>query len=316
MVSLLDIPREVRHKILTFVVSTPKPPPSGHSDAGPRIRLPYSPCKGWHRNVQYCPHMNRTKEFSTLLVNRQLHDETLAAIDLLSRKPTYILDIMVVDGRSLWPTWLSVPALSKSVDIVYSTLRIDTTSSDMTMSGFQRGSGGFPLITLSFYGVLERFLRVGPAVNPALQEEELISINILEIDVETPEERRGIQPSPESLKEFRCGWDTQPLRSELLVGFITTYISILLYMGYHTAEYGSILYERIGTIRVLRDGKLEREWDMAKGLRDIKFDESIGNVTREERSEYFKKWKLQAYETRAQLGLPVLPLDEDSTTST
>lgn len=311
MVSLLDIPREVRDKILLLVVSTPQPPPSGYMDAGSRVPLPYTPCKSWSISaIKYSPHMNRTTEFPTLLANRQLHDETLEAIGRLSKKPTYVLDIMLVKGASLWPTWLSVPALWNSIDKVHATFRIDTSSRN-TMRGFRGGDGSPPKIAWSFYGVLERFLMVGPTVNPALNKQGIISINTLEMNVETSKELPEGQPVPDELRH-NTAYDIKTLNADFLVSVITSYIQIILRMDYHTADKGRILYERIGTIRILRDGELQTELDMARQLRDIEFDNSFGDIVPcERRPEYFKNWKIQTYETRVRLGLSVLPVDEN-----
>jgi hypothetical protein len=59
------------------------------------------------------------------------------------------------------------------------------------------------------------------------------------------------------------------------------------------------------------DGMLHAEWDLAKCLADLKFNDNFGNYPREQRPEVFRKWKLKAYKTRIELGLPVMPLKEE-----
>jgi hypothetical protein len=56
------------------------------------------------------------------------------------------------------------------------------------------------------------------------------------------------------------------------------------------------------------DGELHEEWDLAQCLADVKFNDSFGRCPRETRREVFSRWKLQAYQTRIELGLPVMPL--------
>jgi hypothetical protein len=53
------------------------------------------------------------------------------------------------------------------------------------------------------------------------------------------------------------------------------------------------------------------EWDLAKCLADLKFNDSFGNYPREQRPEVFRKWRLKAHKTRIELGLPVMPLKEE-----
>lgn len=109
--------------------------------------------------------MNRTESIPTLLVNRQLRDETLAAIDILPSKYTYDLDILLVDGKFLYPTWLSIPALTNVVDRLHTSIRIDLTAARQ-YQGFRLGCGGPPILVWSFLAILNRFLSVGPIGHP------------------------------------------------------------------------------------------------------------------------------------------------------
>lgn len=78
-------------------------------------------------------------------------------------------------------------------------------------------------------------------------------------------------------------------------------------MSRYTAGFGGILFERIGAIRVLVDGELQHEFDLALELRDIEFNDAFGYSPREERPGIFQRWKRFAYKGRVTLGLPVLP---------
>ena len=86
----------------------------------------------------------------------------------------------------LWPTWLCVPELTTGVENVHATFRIIGTSKDHG-SGFTGGCGGPPLITWSFYNLLERFLKVGPLGLQKKDIDKRISIKTLEIDIQTPD---------------------------------------------------------------------------------------------------------------------------------
>jgi hypothetical protein len=96
----------------------------------------------------------------TLLVNRQLHSETLAALKLLPTKHSYVLDIMFVNEHCLCLTWLLVPEVTTRVDRVYATLRTVTTGENGR--AFMGGDGSPPRIVWHFYALLEFFLKVGP----------------------------------------------------------------------------------------------------------------------------------------------------------
>jgi hypothetical protein len=294
MLSLLDIPREVRDKILSFVIDAPSTAPAGPY-VGNRQEL-------WD---------NRTESIPTLLVNRQLHAETLAAIALLSTKHSYVLDIMIVNEDELWPTWLSVPSLTTRVDKVYVAFR--TFGIGKGLCGFTRGDGGPELIVWHFYDLLERFLRVGPLPTHGGDPDRRVSIGTLELDIRTPDvPKTQLPPNP-----YLDSWRLAQLRRmdgidyimhpEHILNFLKQHIDTLLSMQYAPAD-GSIahertrtikLYERIGTIKLMLDGKLRKDWDLAKGLAELR----ISNT-----AEQFS-WKSVAYKARIGFGLPVVPFE-------
>jgi hypothetical protein len=71
-----------------------------------------------------------------------------------------------------------------------------------------------------------------------------------------------------------------------------------------------IIYERVGTIRIMLDGQVRQEWDLATKLQELKFHDAFGEYPREERSEVFKKWKSKAHNVRKHLGLNVIPMED------
>ena len=62
----------------------------------------------------------------------------------------------------------------------------------------------------------------------------------------------------------------------------------------------------------MMDGELCEEWNLAKLLAPVRFSDSFGRALREQRPEVFKRWKAKAHKTRIQLGLHVVPLEEDT----
>lgn len=318
MLALLDLPRELRDKILSFVLETPAAPPSDTIDNANRKELHDVKYNGWNGGlgVKYVLPENRTEAFPTLLVNRQLRSETLAALDILPTKHSYDLDIMIVDESELWPTWLCVPALSTRVDKVHATFRTFGTGKKKH-SDFQIGCGSPPNIVWCLYSLLERFLRVGPKGTQAKEHDEFVSIKLLELDVRTPNvPPEMIAPKDvvriDLLEDLRkkTGID-YVMHSDYIANFIRSEINSLLYMGYHTAQFGGILFERVGTVRLVLDGEVLDEWDLAKLLGTVCFHDSFENFPRERRPDIFKKWKASAYKTRVQLGLPVVPFEEE-----
>ncbi|KAK0120704.1 hypothetical protein ONS96_010907 [Cadophora gregata f. sp. sojae] len=81
-------------------------------------------------------------------------------------------------------------------------------------------------------------------------------------------------------------------------------------MAYHTASYGGIVYERIGSIRFTVDGELYKEYDLAEELANLQFHDSFGNSPREERPAVFKAWKENAYKIREAFDLKTIPAVE------
>lgn len=144
-----------------------------------------------------------------------------------------------------------------------------------------------------------------------------ISIKNLDIEVLSPD------VSPEKLAydnefpdnrykrrvdSFKGGLIVHP---KMLMKLLRQFLGYLLGMSYHQAEYGAILYERIGKIRMILDGEVLQEFDLAERLRGCLFTDSFGNVSRANRDSTFKMWKANAYRTRIELGLPVIA--DDST---
>ena len=98
---------------------------------------------------------------SLLLINRQLHIETLAIQQ--RQQSSYVLDVAVVNELELWPTWTLVPFLTRRVDEVYISFRKVTT----TKLGWTRktnqwlGGDGTPPLARGFYSKLCLFSRKG-----------------------------------------------------------------------------------------------------------------------------------------------------------
>ena len=73
--------------------------PQDASNGDDRTELADLKYKGWFggKNVRYAKRLNRTDAIPTLLVNHQLHAETMVAIKHLSTRHCYVLDVMIVE---------------------------------------------------------------------------------------------------------------------------------------------------------------------------------------------------------------------------
>lgn len=149
---ILEMPRELRDKILTLVVlstivSPPESPEYTTDKQDREQQCDDTSCLSWYNSqgVRYQKD-TRMKGIPTLQVNRQLRNETLAVINHLKLPGlrSYKLDVMLVNESELWPTWLYVPTSTTRVEEVHATFRI-IGPSKKRRSGFSGGDGGPPL---------------------------------------------------------------------------------------------------------------------------------------------------------------------------
>jgi hypothetical protein len=326
MLSLLDIPRELRDHIIELVLCSNRAPPESPSTASQDrfelhdiryISWDYGPTHNKYERQDYITSL------PLLLVNRQLSAETKSALARLSTKHSYNLDVMFVNEAELWPTWLLVPALSNHVDRVAATFRIFGHWDRKSRSALGIGNASPPQIVWCFYSLMERFLRRGPVgEREAGSQDRNITISVLTLDFLTPQDIDMLPPQQAKYNDWfqsrvrtrrrRADADMANfiMRPEWLAAFVSDFMSGLLRMGYHTARYGMIIYERIGTIQICVDGVLKEEFELSKRLADLYVDtdlDTFGCVwPREERVPFFWRWKSDALRKRREAGLPVI----------
>lgn len=123
---LLDLRRELCDEILILVVAAPRAAPKDVAwELQNRHTGHFAGDTFEHIMVEKMP--NRVKMMPILLVNRQLHDEALAAIALCPRKYCYELDVILANEKFLFPTWFSIPELTTRVDTIRTAVRISGT---------------------------------------------------------------------------------------------------------------------------------------------------------------------------------------------
>jgi hypothetical protein len=268
-------------------------------------------------------------------VSRQLSAETRDNIERLSARP-HTIDVMLVDEKALWPTWTSFPAPIHHIKELTATFRVFGTNAENRRRSFSPGCGGPPQLTWCFYYLLEWIVKHGPLseyppkdIDPGYNAsvDKGFTIDVLTLDFLTPTETETQRLAPEEL-EFWL-WAAGPpvyslhgdgqagltreeiekalIRPEMLASFVGNHLSTLLYMNYHTAEFGGILYERVGTIRTCVDGELKRTLDLSFYLDLLDFTENphdtMGHMSdREKRLPAFREWKERALEMRKAAG--------------
>ena len=293
MPSFLDLPREVRDNIIGFVLCTSTGTPYDGTATGQRTELNDIEYLSWkaRREVNYAKQFPVTSTSQLLLVNHQLHTETTDAINRSPSKHSYHLDVAIVNEEGLWPTWISVPALSTRVDKLHASFRVVGFLYQKGMRLFQGHQGSPPDIVWAFYSLLERFLKCGPVGHRKSPTDRRISIRLLEIDILS---REDVPTSEEARKSIMVMvGDQRVLGSEFLLTWLSTFIVKLLSMSAHTALYGAILYERVGTIRLMLDGQMKRQWDLAEELENV------------QPAVQMSTWKEQAYKDRRAMRLPL-----------
>lgn len=294
MSSFLDVPREVRDRIIELVLCSQTGTPYMETATEERVELDDFENRWQYARVKvkYAKQVHITST-SLLLVNHQVHVETVEAVNRLPSKRSYRLDVAVVNEEGLYPTWISVPSLSTRVDKVHSSFRVVGFLDQKGRQLFRGSSDGAPpAIGWTFYSLLERFLQYGPVGYRKSPTDKRISTKLLEIDLLTREDVHQSEKGRES-RMVTVG-DRQVLNSEYLAGWLSGFIGDLLGMSIYTAEYGAILYERVGIIKVMLDGHVKRQWDLAE---ELEKHQSAGESS---------NWKEQAYKERQAMRLPLM----------
>lgn len=201
---LMSLPRELRDKICTYAILTPKnePPTLNQTfdeflEGRQVLSNPSSNASSGTAFVRYRLEKFVATSTPLLLVNHQLNAETISNMRIMEGTHDYEIDIVLLDEIMLIPTWLHVPVLTTRIDTLNVTFRISGIFDAGTDAykayefgsdnGFRGGDGGpYPMVW-PIYRLLERFIKVGPLgkrLNP--DERKDISVKTLSINVQTP----------------------------------------------------------------------------------------------------------------------------------
>ncbi|KAL8739504.1 MAG: hypothetical protein Q9184_008594 [Pyrenodesmia sp. 2 TL-2023] len=222
----LELTRELRDSVYeTLLLSSQSPPPSPE-DGGAR-KYPSKEDKEFFERHNHYPADDLKSTSGPLLGTcRQISEEVEEAMVRLikSNRPLYRLDLMLLDERELYITWLAFP----------------------------RSTTEIPR--------LDRFLQRGPDFLAAHQLGRDMRIGELRVNVLTPP---APPPGGYANKHYRDRTRKGHISPEDMVDFLITYMSILLGRGRHTASYASLVFERIKRMTFTLDGVERMSWELA-----------------------------------------------------
>ncbi|KAF1961825.1 hypothetical protein CC80DRAFT_589315 [Byssothecium circinans] len=341
MSRLLSIPRELRDEILLLVVEGRRLTPTSVFEVKKQQRESLHDFSEyeWHSGSSF--YLTDSAAYSLnapplFLCNKQIQAETRAIIH--RRGLNYELEIKVLNDRYFAPTWVSIPALAEKVNRV-SVVFQSTGAFEYRPSGcpflpegkgthdiWQRGCGGPCMWVWMLYGLLQRFLYHGPVgARSETSRPRAIAIDNLELDFVDPEDLEALLPElltdEEKAKAFNLheynGYDRRLLpgadgllRPESFEESVRHEIVSLLAVSYHTAEYGAILYERLGTLSFKVNGKLVAQIDLGKELAERKFNDNFQNVERSQRPQHWNDWKNGMLKKRKYHGLTTVEYED------
>lgn len=333
MVSLLSLPPEIRTIILDYAITTPPAPPkdpwTGHESRKPCRAIRYNSWDFGPIHTLYAPGPLCLPSTTYKLVSRQLHAETTSVQRRLT--PRYDLDVMVVHAWDLWATWTNVPVWKTLAEEVRVTFRLFGHCALPAWLASLAGDGGSVGMEWCFYTLLERFLVLGP-VNQLPDDdgpgrerrsERRFFARTLTLNIEShADETKYPLPPPDitygTYREYRqlpriyrrrkppIDLSGYAVRPEWFARTLCSEIRYMLVMSYATLYLGGILYEHIGAIRVLVDGEIYEEFDLAAMLAPMKWDCGTATTSRETRREYFWRWKREALRRRERVGFKVV----------
>ncbi|KNG87790.1 hypothetical protein ANOM_004633 [Aspergillus nomiae NRRL 13137] len=318
MPSLLDLPLELRELIIELVLKDQRIPPAApsQSNRGSFRDMGY---RAWRQIIYYerrqshCPY----NASGLIRTNHQLSEETLATLDRISSSP-YVLDVSVLNDVGLYPTWLSVPRLTHRVSTLHVNVRLFGHILSRDSARSQVGDGGHLGFQWSFYALLERFIRYGPVDGKTSREEDPMyihrdmTVKTLVLDFQSAES--GLFFPPDEV-DYRWWWRRiigwilflEPRLESLLSCLIIDPTRMVRKIPVR------ILYERIGTIKVLVNGEPNAEIDLAGPLARLHFTDTrdvLGYAYTESELAAYREWKKETLARREQLGFRVVWLHD------
>ena len=99
------------------------------------------------------------------------------------------------------------------------------------------------------------------------------------------------------------------MQPQWLAEYLVDFLQMLLGMSYHMGEYGALLYKWLGSITVKVGAVPIKHLDLGEKLASLEFNDSFGNMPREQREQHFNEWKMSTIAWREARGLSARPTD-------
>ncbi|OQE44911.1 hypothetical protein PENCOP_c002G07083 [Penicillium coprophilum] len=332
MPSLMELPQEIRAMIFEEALNAHRTPPVRPSTlnmvflldmrykAYLRYLVPFH-----ERRDSHSP----SNDLPLLLTSRQVFEETKSTLNRMERT-TYFLDISVLDDQYLFSSWISVPKLTTCLSTLHVDVRLFGRILTAEEGRRQLGSGGRWGFHWCFYALLERFLQYGPVGEKKpcwddkgrlYYESRRISVENLILDFQSAETELPFPPDDVEFEAWHAkhqGYTVDgqiehsleyKTRPEWLLLDLTDWLEIIIRISTGTKKWGKIIYERIGSIFMLVDGRLHTTIDLAGELAKYKCDKPphfMANVELSTLRARDWEWKIATLLRREELGFPVV----------
>ena len=249
------------------------------------------------------------------------------------------MDVVYIKCCVLWPTWLSVPSLVKSVDTLHIQFRLFlepiSLDPDRRCPLLLQGSsiiGGQPPLAWMVHDLLLKVITHGPLIKPEMIEDELqkvrMTVKKLIINVVPPTEA-GVAPTGpfegrRAMREYFMmfvskyppGLDENYESARTFYNFLKSILRALLALTPDNVYYGKILFEAVGDIEIQLDGCEMDTINLLRLLANLPPENDPWRVPiGEEEMEEILKCKEEIIRKRKENGLPVPdPRDQENPT--
>ncbi len=117
-----------------------------------------------------------------------------------------------------------------------------------------------------FYDLLMNFLRAGPIRRQHEKSDRRVSIQSLVLDIRTPDVPAERIAPVEKCEYGRLMRLTRERGVEMVMHpmFVLNFLREAVNLGLVYEYYGELLWARVGSIRLMLDGEIVEEWDLAE----------------------------------------------------
>ncbi|KAL8898486.1 MAG: hypothetical protein Q9207_006669 [Kuettlingeria erythrocarpa] len=257
----LDLIRELRDNVYEKVLLSSRPPPSspecegGWKTPGNTVR------SSFEDHNHYSANDGQSIGAPLLLICQQISKEVreaLARLTKLNCSP-FRLDLMLLDERELYITWLAFPLSTNHIPRLDVDFRLfgDVEGKETTMD---YANGRNPVLAWGLLTLMQRFLQRGPDfLAPRFQGLD-VWIGELSVNVFTP-------PSPPpggyASRFLRHRHRKGHMSPADMLNWLTWYMDYLLRRTRHTPPYARLIYERIKRMSFSLDGVEQKSWELA-----------------------------------------------------